>query len=129
MPEWVKQLEVLTNFACPEPHTAFSGFIHGLRHRYTYFMRSNPGISHLLKKLDHAIDIFIKVLLQGYAFNPTKYVLFSLPAKHDGMGLIIPSEICQEEYENSQKITKESTNKVIRNDIRFQDNRLSTAIM
>ena len=127
--EWVKQLEVLTNFACPEPHAAFSGFIHRLRHRYTYFMRTNPGISHLLKPLDDAIDIFIKVLLQGYAFSSTECVLFSLSAKYGGMGLIIPSEICQEEYENSQKITKESTNKVIRNEIQFQDNRLSTAIM
>ena len=43
--EWVKQLEVLTNFACTEPHAAFSGFIHGLRHRYSYFMRIIPGIS------------------------------------------------------------------------------------
>ena len=34
--EWVKQQEVLTNFACSEPHAAFSGFIHGLRHRYTF---------------------------------------------------------------------------------------------
>ena len=40
--EWVKQLKVLTNFAYPEPHAAFSGFIHGLRHRYTYFTRTNP---------------------------------------------------------------------------------------
>ena len=54
-------------------------------------MRTIPGISH----------IFINVLLQGYAFNPTERVLFSLPAKYGGMGLIIPSEICQEEYENS----------------------------
>ena len=29
MCEWVKQLEILTNFACTEPHAAFSGFIHG----------------------------------------------------------------------------------------------------
>ena len=43
--EWVKQMEVLTNFACTEPHAAFSGFIHGLRHRYSYFMRTIPGIS------------------------------------------------------------------------------------
>ena len=43
--EWVKQLEVLTNFACTEPHAAFSVFIHGLRHRYSYFMRTIPGIS------------------------------------------------------------------------------------
>ena len=90
-------------------------------------MRSIPGISHLLKPLDDAIDIFINVLLQGYAFNPTECVLFSLPAKYSGMGLIIPSEISQEEYENSQKITKASTNKVLHNKIQFQDNRLSTA--
>ena len=69
--EWVKQLEVLTNFACTEPHAASSGFIHGLRHRYLYFMRTIPGISHLLKPLNDAIDTFIKVLLRGYAFNPT----------------------------------------------------------
>ena len=46
----VKQLEIPTNFACTEPHTAFSGFIHGLRHCYTYFMRTVSGISHLLKR-------------------------------------------------------------------------------
>ena len=43
------------------------------------------------------------------------------------MGLIIPSEICEEEYENSRKITKESASKVILNEIQFQDNRASTA--
>ena len=60
---WVKQQEILTKFARTEPHAAFSGFIHGLRHGYTYFMRTLPGISHLLKPRDDAIDTFIKVLL------------------------------------------------------------------
>ena len=64
-------------------------------------MRTVQGISHLLRPLDDAIDTFIKVLLQGYTFNPTERVLFSLPAKHCGMGLIITSEICQKEYENA----------------------------
>ena len=42
--------------------------------------------------------------------------------------LIIPSEIYQEEHENSREITKESTSKVtIRSEIQFQDNRVSTA--
>ena len=62
--EWVKQLEIPTKFAYSEPHAAFSGFIHGLRHRYTCFMRTVPGNSHLLKPLDDAIDTFIKLLLQ-----------------------------------------------------------------
>ena len=64
-------------------------------------MRTIPGISHLLKPLDDAIDTFVKELLQGYTFNPTERALFSLPAKYGGMGLIIPSEIYQEEYGNS----------------------------
>ena len=93
MSEWVKQLEIPTKFAYSEPHAAFSGFIHKLRHRYTCFMRTVPGNSHLLKPLDDAIDTFIKVLLQWC----TERVLFSLPAKYGGMGLIIPSEICQKE--------------------------------
>ena len=101
MSEWVKQLKVLTNFACIEPHAVFSGFTYGLKYRYIFFMRIIPGISHLLKPLDDAIDIFIKGLLQRYAFNPAERVLFLLPAKYGGVGLIISSEIWQEEYENS----------------------------
>ena len=79
-----------------------------------------------VKPLDDAIDTFIKVLLQEYTFNSTECVLFSLPVEYGGMGLIIPLKICQEEYENFQEITKETTNKVIRNEIQFQDNRIST---
>ena len=43
------------------------------------------------------------------------------------MGLTIPSEIQQEEYENSRGITKETSNKVIRNKIQFEDNCVSSA--
>ena len=56
--EWIKQLEILTKFACTEP-AAFSGFIHGLIYCCTYFLRTVPGISHLLKPLDDDIDTFI----------------------------------------------------------------------
>ena len=53
-------------------------------------MRNIPGISYLLRPLDDATDIFIKVLLQDYAFNPTKRVLFSFPTKYGEMRLIVP---------------------------------------
>ena len=42
------------------------------------------------------------------------------------MALIIPSKICREEYENSRAITKETTEKVMRNEIQCQDNNVST---
>ena len=82
----LKKLEILTNFACTEPDTAISCFIHGLGHRYTHFIGTIPEILHLLKPRDDAIDIFIKLLLEVYAFNPTERVLFPFPAKSGGMG-------------------------------------------
>ena len=45
--------------------------------------------------------------MQRYAFKPSERALFSLRAKYSGMGLIIPREIFQEEYENSGEITNE----------------------
>ena len=118
------------NFSCIKPYAAFSGFIHGLRHRYSFFIRTIPGISRLLKPLDDAIntiDAIIKVLLQGYTFNLTERTLFSLPAKYYRIGLIIPYEIFQKEYKIFREITKEITNKVMRNEIQFQDYRVSSA--
>ena len=88
-------------------------------------MRTIPGISHLLKPLDDVIILSL-VLMEGYAFNPTERALLPLPAKYVQMELIFPSELCQEEHENSREITKESSNKVIRNEIQFQDNCVST---
>ena len=81
--------------ACNKPQATFSGFIHWLRRRYGYLLRIIPGISRLWKPLYDAINILIKVLLQGDAFNPTESILFLLPAKYGRTGLIIPSEICQ----------------------------------
>ena len=84
----------------------------------TSLHRTISGISHLLKPLVAAVDTFIKVLLQKYAFKPSERALFSLRAKYGGMGLIIPTKIFQEEYENSGEIT---------NEIQLQDTPVSTA--
>ena len=90
--EWLKKLEILTKFACTGPHTAFYGFINGLRRRCTCFVRTVPGFS---SPLDDAIDTFIKMMLQGYNFNPTERVLFSLAAKYGAMRFNITRKICE----------------------------------
>ena len=107
--QWVKQLEILTHFTSTEPQKGFSGFINGLRHCYAYFMRTIPEISHILKRL--------KILLQGYAFHPCPTFTTS-KMRWNGI---------KTEYGSSPEITKETTNKVICNEIQFQDNRVSTA--
>ena len=74
-----KQVGVFASFASTQPHASFSAFIHGLRHQFTFVMRTIPNISELLKTLDQAIYSFIRVLLNGYTFNNYERALFSLP--------------------------------------------------
>ena len=121
--EWIAQLEQLIKIAKTQPHSAFSAFNHGLRHRYTYIMRTIPNISALLKPLDKKIDEFIKVLLNDHNFNHDDRLLYSLPAKKGGLGIIIPSNMSDQEYFNSREITRTSTNCVVTQEKAYTDNR------
>ena len=69
-------------------------------------MRTIPDISRLLRPLDDAIDSFIKVMFNNYEFNTIERKLWSLPVRKGGMGLIIPSEISDDQYMNSRTIDK-----------------------
>lgn len=110
---WIDQLTTLSVIARTQPHAAFTAFIHGLVHRYTFIMRTIPDISQILKPLDDAIDSFIRVLFQNFNFNKAQRKLFSLPAKFGGMNIIIPSEKCDEIHEQSKLVTKNAVEKTI----------------
>ena len=110
--EWVSQVDALSEIAKTEPHVAYAAFTHGLRHRYTFMMRTVPGISDQLKTLDNAINNFIRTLLRGYRFSDAERVLFSLPVKLGGLGIIIPSKMCDTQYKNSRIATFDLTQNV-----------------
>ena len=76
-------------------------------------MRTIPNISELLKPLDRAIDELIKVIFDNYDFSIPERKLWSLPIRMGGLGLSIPSEICDEQYSNSRLINEKLTSKVI----------------
>ena len=53
---WCKEVEKLSEFAKTQPHAAFSAFIHGEQHKFTYFMRTIPGMEEHLTPLDKVIN-------------------------------------------------------------------------
>ena len=62
---WVEEIVNLSEIAKTEPHVAYTAFTHGLKHRYSYAMRTIPNISENLKVLDTAItDHFIAALFK-----------------------------------------------------------------
>ena len=85
---------------------AYTAFTQVVRHRYTYFMRTIPGISDLLKPLENVIRLkLIPAITEGRLCSDDDRTLLSLPVRLGGMGIIIPTQISDEEFENSNKMT------------------------
>ena len=104
--KWIKELETLTKIAKFQPHAAYAALVHGLRHKFTFIMRTVPNISMLLQPLNEAINNFIHVLFQGHRFAPNERLLLSLPPRFGGMGILIPSDLSDQEYQNSTALVE-----------------------
>ena len=110
--EWVGEMNVLSRIALTEPHAAYCAFTNGIRHEYTFVLRTIPDISDQLKPLDIAIDSFIESLFYGHEISESDRTLFALPVRLGGLGLIIPSKISETQYVNSVTVTKKLTEHV-----------------
>ena len=53
--DWVGEVTRLAEFARSQPQARYAAFTFGLRHRWTYFMRTLPNIENLLQPLERAI--------------------------------------------------------------------------
>ena len=90
-----------------EPQAAYSAFTAGFKHKVTYFMRTIPNLSEILKPLDDHIDnLFIQAITEGHILKENKRKLLSLPVKLGGLGIPIYTDLCQKEFENSLKATQ-----------------------
>ena len=88
---WCEEIIKLSEFAKTQPHAAYSAFCHGQVDKFTYFLRTIPGMQEYIKLLDHLItNKFIPTLLQAIITDQGR-VLFSLPVKHGGLGISILS--------------------------------------
>ena len=112
--EWINELKNLNKAAKVEPQLAYSAYIFGFQHKYTYFLRTLPHISTELKRLDQAIDEhFLKPILDNYEFNYSERQWYSLPARKGGLGIIIPSEVSDIYYRSSRCMTANLVHKIV----------------
>ena len=119
--EWVSSLRRLSMIAKTQPQAAYSCYVKGFTHKYTYFMRTIPDISTFLKPLDDAVDDFIKILFNDYNFSAIERKLWSLPVRMGGMGLTIPSKVADDQYSDSRSINQQLTMKVRHQQTIFED--------
>lgn len=86
---WCDEMEKLAEYAKTQPQAAFAAFIHGETHRFSYFLRTIPGMEKFVKPLDEVInDKFLPALI-GTSFTGSERELFSLPISLGGLSIPI----------------------------------------
>ena len=103
--DWVSQVTNLAAFASSQPQASYAAFTFGLRHRWTYFLRTLPDIECLLGPLERAIADSLIPALTGHTCTDTERNLLALPVRMGGLGLVNPMELASPEYTASRKVT------------------------
>ena len=107
--KWVDEMKALSEVAKIEPHAAYTSFMHGMKHRFTYLMTTVTDISKTPVALENEIrSNFIKS--NGYECNDTERQLLALPPQFGGLGLVDVTKICDTVYTNSKEVTAQSVN-------------------
>ena len=108
--KWVHQIDILSQVAAFDPHSAYVAFTSSLRHRYTYVMRTVADIGAIMQPLEDAIRYkLLPALTEGREVSDMERDLISLPPRLGGLGIINPSVLSNVEYDLSRIATSELT--------------------
>ena len=105
--EWVSEIEQLALIAKTEPHAAYTNFTFSTKLKWNYALRTIPEIKEHLDPLEDTIHHKLIPAIIGTEVSKDHRNLLSLPPKLGGMGIINPTEIAEDEFQNSKQLTKE----------------------
>ena len=99
----MKNLSKLTK---TQLHTAFSAYVHGRQHKFTYFLGTIEGMNELVKTLDDIIMNTFAPAIFGETLSPQEKRLFAPLIQEGDLGIEELSVKALREYEISKKITR-----------------------
>ena len=103
--DWISQIVRLAEFAQSHPQASYVAYTFGLRHRWTYFLRTLPNIEDLLKPLERAIsDVLIPSMVDHKCTELERDIL-SLPVRLGGLGFTNPTQSANAELQASVNVT------------------------
>ena len=95
----------LAEFAQSLPQASYVAYTFGLRHRWTYFLRTLPDIEDLFKPLECAIsDVLIPSIVDHKCTELERDIL-SLPVRLGGLGLTNPTQSANAQFQASVIVT------------------------
>ena len=110
---WVNEVNRLAEFAVSQPQACFAAFTFGLKHRWTYFLRTLPDIDTLLGPLERALaEVLISSITERNC-SPAERDLLELPMRLGGLGFLNPVENAGSENKASVSVTTPQVNEIM----------------
>ena len=95
----------LAEFAQSHPQASYVAYSFGLRHRWTYFLRTLPNIEDLLKPLERAISDVLIPSMVDHKCTELEWDILSLAVRPGGLGLTNPTQGANAEFQASVNVT------------------------
>ena len=110
---WINDIAKLAEFALSQPQACYAAYTFGLKHRWTYFLRTLPDIQDLLEPLEDAISHMLIPAITERKCNQLDRNILALPVRLGGLGLGNPSLEARREYASSVKVTKPLVEQIV----------------
>ena len=114
--KWIADVENLCELATDEPQVAYSAYVKGLSHRWTFLQRTVKDVSHIFKPLEEAVFEKLMPAIIGRPLSDLDKQTIELPVRFGGLGIRNPRTNCDKEYENSRYVTETLTNQILNQD-------------
>ncbi|CAH3180463.1 unnamed protein product, partial [Porites lobata] len=110
---WINDIAKLAEFALSQPQACYAAYTFGLKHRWTYFLRTLPDIQDLLEPLEDAISHMLIPAITERKCTQLDRNILALPVRLGGLGLGNPSLEARREYASSVKVTKPLVEQIV----------------
>ena len=110
---WINDIAKLAEFALSQPQACYAAYTFGLKHRWTYFLRTLSDIQDLLEPLEDAISHMLIPAITERKCNQLDRNILALPVRLGGLGLGNPSLEARREYASSVKVTKPLVEQIV----------------
>ena len=83
----------LSSIAKSQPHAAYCSFVHGYKHKFTYYMRTIPNAAYLFQPVEDIISTKLIPTIFGQGISLLDRQIFGIPTRDGGLGIpCIPNE-------------------------------------
>ena len=100
MTNWISEITKLAEFAVTQPQAPYAAYTIGLKHRWTYFLRTL-----LLEPLESAISRVLIPAITDRQCGQLDRDILALPVRLGGLGIANPSSDANFDYTSSVKVT------------------------